>query len=93
MVSKATAAKWPLSASCFQLTAKQESRGSIKWCTLQAELVGVIGDEKSYLRIQELRKKVKGIVSYQPEETTSYNATSATSADMPSTEPEEEIPF
>ena len=93
MVSKATAAKWPLSASCFQLTAKQESRGSIKWCTLQAELVGVIGDENSYKKIQDLRKKVKGIVSYQPEETTTYNTTSATSADIPSTEPEEEIPF
>ena len=89
MGSKATAAKWPLSASCFQLTAKQESRGSIKWCTLQAELVGVIGDESSYRRIQELRAKVSGVVNGTPEpETTHYNETSATKA-----EGEDEIPF
>lgn len=94
MVSKATAAKWPLSASCFQLTAKQESRGSIKWCTLQAELVGVIGDESSYRRIQELRAKVADVVGGSDEpETTPYNDTSATAADMPKQEAEDEIPF
>jgi len=63
MVAKATAAKMPLSAACFMLSAKMNSRGSIKWCTLEAELVGVIGDKASYDRVQELRKKVTNIVS------------------------------
>ena len=85
--------KWPLSASCFHLTAKQESRGSIKWCTLQAELVGVIGDEGSYNQIQALRKKVKGVVSGDTViETTPYNDTSATEAEA-SKASEDEIPF
>ena len=93
MVSKATAAKWPLSASCFQLTAKQESRGSIKWCVLQAELVGVIGDESSYKRIQDLRAKVSDVVNGVPElDTTPYNETSAT-AEAPAEDREDEIPF
>lgn len=88
MVSKATAARWPLSASCFHLTAKQESRGSIKWCVLQAELVGVIGDKVSYDKIQELRDKVKTVVSGDKSvETTPYKDTSAT------TGAEDEIPF
>ena len=94
MVSKATAQGWPLSASCFQLTAKQEARGSIKWCTLQAELIGVIGDERSYSRIQELRSKVHGIVSGDSSlDDSSYNDTSATSADIPSDTTDDEIPF
>jgi len=94
MVSKATAAKWPLSASCFQLTAKQEARGSIKWCVMQAELVGVIGDEASYRRIQELRAKVSGVVGGAGElETTPYNETSATADEVPAAESNDEIPF
>ena len=94
MVSKATAQGWPLSASCFQLTAKQEARGSIKWCTLQAELIGVIGDENSYRKIQELRKKVRSVVSKDESlDDSSYIDTSATSADIPSETTEDEIPF
>tara|TARA_R110002110_G_scaffold281227_1_gene495814 strand:+ start:2227 stop:3087 length:861 start_codon:yes stop_codon:yes gene_type:complete len=92
MVAKATAAKLPLSAACFMLSAKMQNRGSIKWCTLEAELVGVIGDKVSYGRVQELRSRVHGIVSGdKTREKMSYKDTSAT--EVPPKVSEDEIPF
>ena len=95
MVAKATAAKIPLSAAVFLLSAKMQSRGSIKWCTLEAELVGVIGDKGSYDRIQSLRQKVHGIVSGdRATEKMSYAKTSATQTEAaPPKVSEDEIPF
>lgn len=96
MVAKATAAKIPLSAAVFMLSAKMQSRGSIKWCTLEAELIGVIGDQQSYARIQELRKKVHNIVSSDTAtEQMSYAETSASQAESqsPPKVSEDEIPF
>jgi len=63
MVAKAVTGKVPLSSAVFVLTNKIESRGSIKWSILQAELVGVVGEEKSYNNIQALRSKVHNVVS------------------------------
>lgn len=95
MVAKATAAKIPLSAACFMLTAKMQSRGSIKWCTLEAELVGVIGDKASYARVQELRQKVSNIVgSSNTVESLPYSDTSASSDDIkPTSVVDDVIPF
>lgn len=93
MVAKATAARMPLSAAVFNISAKMHNRGSVKWCTLEADLVGCIGDKGSYDRIQELRKKVNGIVSRDTtEDTMSYAETSATAAQA-SKVSEDEIPF
>tara|TARA_R100001082_G_C4352270_1_gene155116 strand:+ start:304 stop:1155 length:852 start_codon:yes stop_codon:yes gene_type:complete len=94
MVAKATAAKIPLSAACFLLSAKMHTRGSIKWCTLEAELIGVLGDKASYARVQELRKKVSNIVGGSEElDTTPYSETSATSNDINSSVEDDVIPF
>jgi hypothetical protein len=94
MVAKATAARIPLSAACFMLTAKMHTRGSIKWCTLEAELIGVLGDKTSYARVQELRKKVSNIVGGSSEvETMPYSQTSATSEDVNSDVEDDVIPF
>jgi|TARA_R110001599_G_scaffold71072_1_gene198489 hypothetical protein len=95
MVAKATAAKIPLSAACFMLSAKMQSRGSIKWCTLEAEMIGVIGDKASYDRVQELRRKVSNIVGGSSAvETLPYSETSASSEDIkPASVVDDVIPF
>mgnify|MGYP003649831725 CR=1 FL=1 len=93
MVAKATAGKVPLSAAVFLLSNKIESRGSIKWSILQAELIGLVGDKSSYDTIQELRKKVRSVVSGDVSlDDSSYMDTSA-STETPSTGADDGIPF
>jgi len=90
MVSKATAGKLPLSIAVFRLTNKIESRGSIKWSVLEADLVGLVGDKDSYGTIQSLRSKVRSVVSGDESlDTESYTDTTAAS----SKETYDEIPF
>tara|TARA_Y100000310_G_scaffold38770_1_gene36275 strand:+ start:470 stop:1312 length:843 start_codon:yes stop_codon:yes gene_type:complete len=90
MVAKATAGKVPLSAAVFLLSNKIESRGSIKWSILQAELIGLVGDKSSYDTIQGLRGKVRSVVSGDASlDDSSYIDTSASTA----TEADDEIPF
>ena len=88
MVSKATAGKLPLSIAVFRLANKIESRGSIKWSVLDADLVGLVGDKDSYNKIQELRKKVHSVVSGDESlDVESYVDTTV------KTESNDEIPF
>ena len=92
MVAKATAGKVPLSAAVFLLSNKIESRGSIKWSILQAELIGLVGDKDSYDTIQDLRGKVRTVVSGDASlDDSSYIDTSASSDTKE--EAEDEIPF
>ena len=93
MVAKAVTGKVPLSSAVFVLTNKVESRGSIKWSILQAELVGVVGEEKSYNNIQALRSKVHNVVSGDKSiDETPYNETSA-STGTTSEASNDDIPF
>ena len=78
MAAKATAGKVPLSVAVFRLSNKIESRGSIKWSVLEAELVGLVGDKDSYNTIQDLRKKVHAVVTGDvATETEEYSSTTA----------------
>ena len=93
MVAKATAGKVPLSAAVYMLSNKIESRGSIKWSILQAELIGFVGDEKSYNDIQTLRGKVRSVVSGDKSlDETPYDDT-ASPSDTTSEESNDDIPF
>ena len=88
MAAKATAGKVPLSAAVFRLSNKIESRGSIKWSVLDADLVGIVGDKESYNSIQALRSKVHSVVAGDATtEDVPYSETSASSNG------DKEIPF
>lgn len=103
MAAKATANKVPLSAAVFRLSNKIESRGSIKWSILEADLVGIVGDKDSYNLIQGIRKKVRAVVSDDESlDDSPYNDTSAstgapapayTSASTDTQGENDEIPF
>ena len=91
MAAKATAGKVPLSAAVFLLSNKIQSRGSIKWSVLQAELVGLVGDQSSYNNIQGLRKKVHSVVGGDESvDDSSYMDTTASSS---ASEVDDGIPF
>ena len=91
MAAKAVAGKVPLSAAVFRLSNKIETRGSIKWSVLEADLVGLVGDKDSYNKIQELRSKVHSAVSGDSTlDTEEYNDTTVQSSGG---DTHDEIPF
>ena len=88
MVAKCTTAQLPLSGAVFRMSNTVESRGSIKWSKLTTELIGIVGDEDTYTRIQAIANNVnKVVLSNDAVETENYSETTVV------TEEDDGIPF